>query len=359
VSQINLRNALLLFSVVGMLAGCSTTNSTNSSVSPSSSATASTNSGQKKPMVVVTTDVLCDITKQVAQDTVDLKCLLKAGSDPHVYQSTPADRQAIEKADLVLYAGYDFEPTLIKSIKATNSKSPKVAVNELAVTKPLTMAAEHGAEHDHAGEKAKGKTEEKKADQSESDPHVWHDAKNGIAIAKTIQSKLTAVLPANTSTYEKNTKDLVNQLEKIDSWIKAQVVTIPAKARRLVTIHDALGYYGHAYGLPIEGALQGFSTEEKPTAKRIKELVEDIKKTSVPVVFVEANTSSKLLTSVAQEAQVKVSKAPIFADGLGEPGSKGDTYPKMLMANTQTIVEGLGGKFQPLSSVTATEPAPK
>jgi manganese/iron transport system substrate-binding protein len=340
----------LLLPALGLLTGCSSATSTDPATSPTSSVVNATpENGAKKPLVVVTTDVLCDITKQIARDTVELKCLLAAGSDPHVYQVAPADRQAIEKADLVLYAGYDFEPTLIKSIKNTNSKSPKVAVNELAVPKPLTMAAEH--DHDHAGGKSedKGKTGEKKEDKPENDPHVWHDAKNGMAIAKTVQTKLAEALPANSSTYEKNAKELTDQLEKIDSWIKAQVATIPAKSRRLVTTHDALGYYGNAYGISIDGALQGFSTDEKPTAKRIKELVDDIKKSGVPTVFVEATSSSKLLTSVAQESKVKVYTTPIFADGLGEPGSRGDTYPKMLMANTQTIVEGLGGKFQPLT----------
>jgi manganese/iron transport system substrate-binding protein len=332
----------LLLPALGLLTGCSSA-TTDPAASPTSSVVSATpENGAKKPLVVVTTDVLCDITKQIARDTVELKCLLAAGSDPHVYQVAPADRQAIEKADLVLYAGYDFEPTLIKSIKNTNSKSPKVAVNELAVAKPLTMAGEH--DHDHAEEKAG----EKKEDKPENDPHVWHDAKNGIAIAKTIQTKLAGAVPANSSTYEKNAKELTDQLEKIDSWIKAQVATIPAKSRRLVTTHDALGYYGNAYGISIDGALQGFSTDEKPTAKRIKELVDSIKKTGVPTVFVETTSSSKLLTSVSQEAKVKVYTTPLFADGLGEPGSKGDTYPKMLMANTQTIVEGLGGKFQPL-----------
>jgi manganese/iron transport system substrate-binding protein len=322
----------LLLLMLGFLTGCSSATNSVGNATPENRS--------KKPLVVVTTDVLCDITKQIARDTVELRCLLASGSDPHGYQVTPADRQAIEKANLVLYAGYDFEPSLIKSIQNTNSKSPKIAVNELAVPKPLTMAAEH----DHGGEKAA----EKKEGQPERDPHVWHDAKHGIVIAKTVQAKLAEALPANSSDYEKNTKDLTNQLEKVDSWIKAQVATIPAKSRQLVTTHNALGYYGHAYGLPIKGALQGFSSDEKPTAKRIKELVDNIKKTSVPAIFVETTSSSKLLTSVAQEAKVKVYNTPIFADGLGEPGSKGDTYPKMLMANTQTIVEGLGGRFQSL-----------
>lgn len=278
----------------------------------------------QKPLVVVTTDVLCDITKQIAQDTINLKCLMAAGTDPHSYQATPVDRQAIEKANLVLYAGYDFEPTPLKIIRATSGTMTKVAVNEVAVPKPLTVG---------------------KSRQSQ-DPHVWQDARNGIAMAQTIETSLSQLVPANRLTYKKNTQTLTDLLGRIDSWIKNQVATIPTNTRKLVTTHDSLGYYGHAYGLQIEGALQGFSTEEKPTAQRVAKLVDSIQKSGVPTIFTEISSSSKLLTSIAQDARVKVSTVPLLADGLGLPGSRGDTYPKMLIANTEAIVKGLGGKFQ-------------
>jgi manganese/iron transport system substrate-binding protein len=282
----------------------------------------STNSPQR-PLVFVTTDVLCDLTKQIAQTTVELKCAIAAGTDPHAYQATPADRQAIEKADLVLYAGHDFEPTLIKIIKATNSPAPKIAVNEVAVPQPFSP--DHGR-----------------------DPHVWHNAQHGMAMAKTIEARLTQLLPANRSRYQQQRTLLTDRLGQIDLWIKTQIATIPAPARQLFTTHDALGYYGRAYGLPIEGALQGLSTEEKPTAQRAKELVDRLKKSGVPMVFVEASSNSKLIASLAQEARVKISQDSLYADGLGPLGSNGDTYPKMLMANTRAIVTGLGGKYEPI-----------
>ncbi len=106
-----------------------------------------------------------------------------------------------------------------------------------------------------------------------------------------------------------------------------------------------MGYYSAAYGIPVEGALQGLSTEEKPTAARVKELTDDIKADKVPTIFAEVSANPKLIETVAKEANVKLSTQELFADGLGEVGSQGDTYPKMLVSNTRAIVEGLGGQY--------------
>jgi manganese/iron transport system substrate-binding protein len=278
--------------------------------------------------VVATSSVLCDLTKQIAAATVDLTCLVKPGSDPHVYQATPEDRKAIESANLILYSGYDFEPSLIQLIQATSNPAPKVAIAEVAVSKPLQLEED-------------GKTV--------TDPHVWHSAQNGIQMVAAIQSNLSKVMPANAELYTKNAQVLTAELTKIDSWIKSQITTIPESSRKLVTTHDALGYYSQAYGIPVEGALEGISTEEQPTANRVKELVKTIAAEKVPTIFAELTINPKLLETVAKEAKVKVAKQELFADGLGEAGSAGETYQKMLAANTKAIVEGLGGKFSPLN----------
>jgi manganese/iron transport system substrate-binding protein len=280
----------------------------------------------KMPLVVATTDILCDLVKTIAKETVELKCLVVAGTDPHTYAVTPADRQAIETASLLLYAGHDFEPTIIKAIETTKNPAPKVAVNEVAVPKPLQMVED-------------GKTE--------TDPHVWHNAQNGIKMVESLEAALSKAIPTQAATYATNAKALITELSQIDSWIKTQIATIPPKSRKLVTTHDALGYYGKAYNIPIEGALQGLSTEEKPTPTQVKKLVTDIKSSGVPAIFAESTSSSKLLETVANEAKVKISTNPLFADGLGEAGSAGDTYLKMLVSNTKVITEGLGGKFEP------------
>jgi manganese/iron transport system substrate-binding protein len=339
-----------VFLAISLLSACATPTPTSqtspNAIDSAATGSAATNAGLK---VVATSSVLCDLTQTIAATTIDLTCLVKAGTDPHAYEPTPEDRKAIENAQLVLYSGYDFEPSLIKLITASSSSAPKVAVGEAAVPQPLMGEHGHGHEHEHEEEKAEAEKAEAHAEE-EPDPHIWHDAQNGIAMVKVIQDNLTKVAPSNAELYAKNAQALTAELTQIDSWIKTQIATIPADSRKLITTHDALGYFSEAYGIPVEGALQGISTEEKPTAARIKELTEEIKADRVPTIFAEITESTKLLETVAKEANVKISEQELFADGLGEAGSDGATYPEMLIANTRAIVEGLGGQYTAFQS---------
>src|SRR5919202_383987 len=332
-------NATVLALALG-LPGCTSKQETTNSSRNTTAGTSSVPVDSKRPKVVATSSVLCDITEKIAQDTVDLTCLIPAGTDPHVYAPKPSDRKAIEQANLILYNGYGFEESLIKLIQSTKNTAPKVAVGEIAVPKPL-KGEEHKREHG-VGEKAQVEQEH-----SEFDPHVWQDAKNGVRIVETLSDNLKKISPNKAATYTSNAEKMTRELTQLDSWIKSQISTIPAKQRKLVITHDAMGYYAAAYGIPIEGALQGISTEEKPTAGRMKELVDEIKKASVPTIFAEATINPKLIETVAKEANVKVSAQKLFADGLGDKGTQADTYEKMLIANTQAIVKGLGGKYTP------------
>jgi manganese/iron transport system substrate-binding protein len=314
-----------------------------------------------KPKVVTTNSVLCDVTERLARDTVDLTCLIPAGTDPHVYEPKPSDRKAIEKANLILYNGYGFEPDLIKLIESSKNSASKVAIGEIAVPKPIkgeehdSKAGRDSVKHEHGGEeKAEAEHEhegEEKAEagheHGEFDPHVWHNAKNGVRMVETVRDNLKKVSPSNAALYTSSAEKMTSELTQLDSWIKSQIATIPAKQRRLVTTHDAMGYYAAAYGIPIEGALQGISTDEKPTAGRVKELVDEIKQAAVPTIFTEATINPKLIETVAREAKVTVSDQKLYADGLGEKGTNADTYEKMLIANTQAIVQGLGGTYTP------------
>lgn len=326
----NLKNTVI-FGLVLAFTGCGTPQQTTT---PESNPTPATSVQASIPKVVATTSVLCDLTQEIAQDTVELTCLMPAGTDAHVYQIKPSDRKAIETANLILYAGYGFEPDLIKLIQATQNKAPKIAVSEVAVPKPLKgehHEDEHGDEHNHG----------------ELDPHVWENAQNGARMVEVVRDNLKQVAPSNAAQYVSNSDKLTRELTQIDSWIKSQISTIPANQRKLVTTHDAMGYYAAAYGITVEGALQGLSTDERPTAARVKELVQEIKAANVPTIFAEATTNPKLIESVAKEANVKVSNKVLFADSLGAKGTEGDTYKKMLIANTQAIVEGLGGNYTP------------
>ncbi|MEH2409306.1 metal ABC transporter solute-binding protein, Zn/Mn family [Nostoc sp.] len=276
------------------------------------------------PQVVATTSVLCDLTRQVAGNTVNLTCLISPTANPQFYKPKPEDRKAIEQANLILYNGYNLEPNLIKLIKATKNTAPKIAVGQLAVSKPQKF---------------------QKGGKNVSDPHLWHNTKNAIRMVEVINSNLRKLESSDAEVYSSNTKKITNELTQLDRWIKSRIASIPAKERKLVTTSDALSYYAKAYGLSLAGELQGISSDENLTAARVKNLVTNIKRAKVSTIFTEAAINPNLLQSVARVAEVKISDRKLYAEGLGEPGSEGDTYQKMMIANTRTIVEGLGGTY--------------
>ncbi len=333
-----------------------------------------TETAESRPMVVATSSILCDLTEQIAEATIDLTCLVEPGVDPHVYQPTPEDRRAIEDAELILYNGYNFEPSLENMIAATANPAPKVAVAELAIANPIMGEPHHhhhgGEDHGH-GEDDHGHDHDEEHDHDHShshseenhghdhghdatadageelapDPHVWHDAENGIQIVAVIRESLTELVPEQASLYVENAQSIKSELAELHDWIQAQIATIPANQRRLVTTHDAMQYYGDAYGLTIEGALQGLSTEQSPTATRIGELVDTVREAQVPTIFAEITANPNVLQTIARDAGVQISDQTLFADGLGESGSGGDSYQNMLVTNTEAIVQGLGGQY--------------
>ncbi|BDA71313.1 ABC-type metal ion transporter, periplasmic subunit [Calothrix sp. PCC 7716] len=310
------------------ITGCAeSTPTSQATASPEATSAASpaANTSTGKLKVVASYSVPCNLVQEVAQDKVDLNCLIEPAQDPHVYEATPKDRQAIDEANIVFYGGIQFEPAIVDMVQASKSTAPKIALNEIAAP---------------AGERLSLEEDGKK----EEDPHVWHDVKNGIDMVEAIRTNLAKVDSANADFYNKNADALVAKLKKLDAWVPQQIATIPANQRRLVTTHDALGYFAKAYGLKVEGTLVGVSTEEEPTAAKVKSLSDGIKKAKVPTIFAELTANDKVLKTVAKEANVKISERPIVADGLGDKGTPEATYVGMIESNTCTIVNNLGGK---------------
>lgn len=295
------------------------------------------------PQVVVTTSVLCDLTQQIAKETIDLTCLLGPGQDPHTYQTKPSDRQAIDEADLLLYDGYNFAPSVLGLIDASNNSAPKVAVFEAAVPDPLMAEAHDHAheadEHEEAGETMDDHEEEALV----ADPHIWHSANNNGAIAEVIAKNLAQINPAQAELYQENSADLMATFTALDDWIAAQVKTIPPNNRKLVTTHDAFRYFANAYDIEVIGALSGLSTEERPSAQTLTSLVDQVKAAKVPTIFAENTASPELIAAIAQDADVKVADQPLFVEGPGGAGSVAETVQAMLVANTCTIVNALEG----------------
>ncbi len=278
-----------------------------------------------KPNVVATSTIIEDLTERVGGEEIQLKGILKPGTDPHVYEPVPQDSQALEKANLILYNGYNLEPGLIKLMNASGGKARKVAVGE--VVKSLQL------------DKGKGEVV--------PDPHVWGDADNAIQMVNAIRDALIEVSPEDQEKFTQNAELLTAELKQLDSWITQQIKTIPENKRKLITTHDAFQYYGRGYGIPVAGTLIGISTEEQPSAQTVRKLVESVKVAGVSAIFAETTINPALITTVAQESGIKLAPRQLYSDSIGAAGSDADSYINMMVANTRTIVEALGGRYTP------------
>ncbi|MFN6501999.1 MAG: metal ABC transporter substrate-binding protein [Nostoc sp. DedQUE01] len=281
--------------------------------------------GESQPRVVATSTIIADLAQDVAGDEIQVSGILKPGTDPHVYEPVPADSRLLEEADLILYNGYNLEPGLIKLMNASGGQARKLAVGE--AVKSLQL------------DKGKGEVV--------PDPHIWGSAENAIAMTNAIRDALIELSPEDKEELTKNALQLTNELKQLHSWISQQIQTIPPDKRRLITTHDAFQYYGRAYGIAIAGTLIGISTEEQPSAQTVKRLVESVKKIGVPAIFAETTINPALIKTVAQEAGVKLAPHQLYSDSIGAKGSDGDSYIKMMEANTRSIVEALGGRYTP------------
>ena len=290
-----------------------------------------------RPTVVSTSTILTDLTAEIGQDEIQVKGILQPGADPHVYEPVPADSRAFEQADLILYNGYNLEPGLIRFMNATGSQARKLPVGE--VVSPLQL---------------------EKGREVVPDPHVWGNVKNVIRMVAAIRDALSELSPEDRDRFTQNAAQLTANLEQLDRWIAAQIQTIPPEKRRLVTTHDAFQYYAQAYNLDIIGTLIGISTEEQPSAQTVQRLVESVKAAQIPSIFAETTINPALIQTVAQEAGVKLAPRSLYSDSIGAPNSDGDSYINMMVANTRTIVEALGGQVTPFQpQATSDRPADK
>ena len=291
-----------------------------------------------KPRIVASHNIICDLVETVAQDTIDLTCLMNPNQDPHTYRPTPSQRKAMEEAQLIVYGGYQLEPKITELLKAIDPEIPKIALYEQVVTEPITI--EHQHEHEHESETPTAKPEPELA----PDPHVWHNVENTVAMVEFLESMFLQANASQAQLYLTNSNTLTEQLWQLDAWIKDRVATIPEGQKVLVTTHDSLNYYTQAYSLNDYKTLQGLNAAS-PTASQVKDLVAEIEQAGVPTIFAESTTSDRVINNVARAADVELSSEKLYVDGLGETAN----YIEMMSHNTCAIVNGLGGECQPFT----------
>lgn len=271
--------------------------------------------------VVATTTQIGDFVKNVGGNRIELVTLLKPNVVPHEYEPGAEDSKTLAKAQIVFTNGVGLDDWLDKIIKNSGTKAKKIVTSEGIKA------------HPGEGEEAK-----------DGDPHIWFDIDNARKMIDNIAKGLSELDRAGASVYQSNAAAYNEQLDKLDKDIKAQIAAIPEADRKLVTNHDAFSYYLDRYGIKFIGSvIPSFDSTAEPNAKDLADLVAKIKAEKVKAIFTETSLNPKLEKQIADEAGVKI-YSNLYGDTLGEAGSEGETYLKMMQANTKNIVAGLTGK---------------
>lgn len=282
--------------------------------------------GEKLAVASLST-VLADIAGNVGGDKVEITNIIKPGIDPHGFEPTPGDIKAISKARVVLVSGLGFEGYLDKLRTAVGSGPIFVVVGE--AIKPIMTEDDHDHDHDHAHVHGK--------DGKVADPHWWHSVANAKIATRVIRDAFVRADPADAATFEANARAYMGRLDELSKWMKLEVAKLPKNKRTLVTSHDALGYFARDNGFEIH-PVQGISTSEQPSSKKVRDLIGKIKAEGVKAIFAENIENPKVLSEITKETGAKLG-GTLYADGLGKDEAK--TYDAMMRHNVTTIVGAL------------------
>ena len=300
---------LLLLAFVG-LAACSSQKS-------------STETGSSKLNVVATNSIIADITKNIAGDKINLHSIVPVGQDPHEYEPLPEDVKKTSQADLIFYNGINLET-------GGNAWFTKLVENAKKKENKDYYTVSEGVDVIYLeGQNEKGK----------EDPHAWLNLENGIIYAKNIAKRLSEKDPANKETYEKNLKAYVEKLSALDKEAKEKFNNIPEEKKMIVTSEGCFKYFSKAYNVP-SAYIWEINTEEEGTPDQIKTLVEKLRKTKVPSLFVESSVDDRPMKTVSKDTNIPI-YAKIFTDSIADKGEEGDSYYSMMKYNLEKIAEGL------------------
>jgi zinc/manganese transport system substrate-binding protein len=270
--------------------------------------------------VIATFSILGDIVKNIGHDRVHVATLVGADGDVHAYEPTPSAAKDFSKADLVVVNGLGLEGWVDRLIKTSGYKG--VIVVASTGLKPRKM-----------------KNGEHKGGKPALDPHAWQDIDNGKLYVENIVKALIEVDPEGSETYKANGNAYIEKLNQLNTWVKTEFSFIPPQKRRMITTHDAFGYFAGAYDIEILSPM-GLSTESEPSAGEVKKLVRQIKEEKITAVFVENVSDPRMTEQIARESGVTIG-GKLFSDALSKPDGSAPTYTEMFISNTKKIVAAM------------------
>ena len=279
--------------------------------------------GSEKLDVVATTTQLGDFARNVGGEAVDVDQILQPNTDPHDYEPRPSDVENAAGAELVFASGDNLDAWIDQVVSDSGSDAEAI---DLGAIVPIKLPGESSG-----------------AEASRYDPHWWHDPRNAEAAVRKIERELAAADPSHRAEFERNANAYLAELKALDAGIARCIDSVPGPRRKLVTDHDAFGYFANRYGIEVLGAVvPSQTTQAQASAKDLSELAKTIEAGNVKAVFPESSLSPKVAEAIARQTGASADHT-LYGDTLGPEGSSGETYAGMEAANADEMVRGFTG----------------
>lgn len=269
-----------------------------------------------KLRVVATFSILADFVRNAGGDLVEVTSLVGPNGDTHVYQPNPSDGQKLAAARLIVENGLGLEGWIDRLIKASGAKAPVVVATK-------------GIDPQQMREEGR----------MVLDPHAWQSIANAKVYVANIRDGLIAADPAGEAAYRANADAYLAKLDALESEVQAEIAKIPPERRRIITTHDAFGYFGTAYGFRFI-APERVSTETEASARDVATIIRQIKAQRIPAVFLENITNPRLLQNIAAESGAKIG-GTLYSDALSPPDGPAPAYVEMMRHNVRELVSAL------------------
>jgi zinc/manganese transport system substrate-binding protein len=263
--------------------------------------------------VVASFSILGDLVKNVGGDRVSVTTLVGPNGDVHVYTPAPDDAKKVAAARLLIVNGLGLEGWLPRLLQAAGSKATIVVASQGVA--PLVAG-------------------------SDTDPHAWQSVANAKIDVANIRDALIAADPADTEAFRASAARYLSELDALDAEVRAAVAKIPPERRKVISTHDAFGYFARAYGIAFIAPL-GVSTESEPSARDVAAIIAQVRAGKIPAVFLENMSDPRLIRQIASETGAKVG-GTLFSDALTDEKGDAPTYIALVRHNIKALISALG-----------------
>lgn len=309
-----------------LVAGC---NGSAASPSPSESTGAAADY-----TVIATTSVFADLAQLALGDNVTIETIIPAGVDVHTFEPSPADAQKLAGADLIVMNGLGLDEWALSLLEAAGKSEEDVLELAEGIDESNAWVYLEGEEHDEEEGEEHSEEEGEEHGHGGTDPHIWLDPKGAAIYVNRIAARVAAELPERAAAIESARDAGLAEIAALDEELRVGFAAIDASTRKIVTFHDAFGYFARAYEIEIVGVAVEAPGQE-PSAKEIAALIDAIKAAGVTSVFSEAQFPSKVLDQVAAETGATVLEN-LYSDALGD--APANSYLGAMRANASAIL---------------------